>query len=73
MLTESLMQANIQIVKSDVPYPTVASLVQDGFAPLMFGVRLYVMATVLVYLQDMQSRRDVSENLVRHETALWWN
>lgn len=33
-------QANIQIVTSDVPYPTVASLVQD-----------------------MQSRRDVTENL----------
>ena len=37
MLIESPMQANIQIVKSDVPYPTVASLVQDGFAPLMLG------------------------------------
>ena len=70
MLIESLMQANIQIVKSDVPYPTVASLVQDGFAPLMLG--FVYMSWRLVYLQDMQSRRDVSENLVRHETALWW-
>ena len=57
------MQSNVRMVPTDLKYTTVASMVQ---VRALSGTGVSALGDLFVFLQDMEARRDISENLVNY-------
>jgi len=57
------VQSNVRMVPTDLKYTTVASMVQ---VRALSGTGVSALGDLFVFLQDMEARRDISENLVNY-------